>query len=100
MSEGRSIRMAEMKNTKIGEIKVGQVFAYNGDHVPYKSKFLHSRGKKTGNWLLPCFNETDADKRDWWDSPGSASDEYKVVAIETNRKGKNGRDLDDLVACA
>ena len=81
------------------QLRVGMALRYKGDDIPFATPFLKNKGNKLGNWLLPSFtvNPAAPSGRKWEDLPGSKRDTYTITKIETGRKGKGGRPLEDLI---
>ena len=79
----------------------GVELLYRGDDVAYvQAKNLITKGQKAGGkYMLPAFVKNDAMPAggEWVDLPGNTSDTYKIVKVETDRRGKKGNALPDLV---
>lgn len=93
---------ADQMNTElvVADLRVGAVLKYRGDSVPFvQATHLISKGKKTGKYLLPALREDDTMPKggEWIDIPGNTKDPYIITKIDTNRIGKGGKPLPDLI---
>lgn len=85
------------------DIQVESVLRYNGDQVPFHTRFLNKKHQEKGTYPLPAFDPKEpSGKAEWISIPGRHDEEFIVEEIRTERRGKPtknypaGRPLDDL----